>query len=152
MGKLPYINRTPNKEAEWFQALIDLARYLRGPGGCPWDREQSSRDFAAFAAEEAKEVLDAYSAGDNDDIAEEVGDTLFTLLASVAAGEEEGRYTLKQILESAHEKMVRRHEHVFGDEKATTPEAAIDSWNRVKAKEKKRKTSRGDSPIPLDET
>jgi len=72
-----------------------------------------------------------------------LGDCLFTLLASTAAAEAEGRFTMEGALRRAHEKMIRRHEHVFGENKAATPQEAIDSWNRIKAEEKARKAARG---------
>jgi len=139
MESYPHLSKTPETEGDWFSALMDLARYLRSPSGCPWDREQSSQDFAKFLQEEAVELMEAFRAHDNEDIAEELGDCLFTLLATVAAAEEEGRFSLLDSLRQAHEKMIRRHEHVFGETKADTPQGAIDSWNRIKAEEKRRK-------------
>lgn len=135
----PHWKKTPESEQEWFQALADLARFLRSPEGCPWDRKQTARDFAAFAREEGEELKEAFDNGDNAHIEEEFGDTFFCMLASAAAAEAEGRFTLRQALERAHAKMIRRHEHVFGEGKAGTPEDAIESWNRIKAKEKNRR-------------
>lgn len=132
----PHAKTRPATEDQWFQALINLARYLRGPEGCPWDREQTARRFAQFAREEAAEYEEAYDAGERADIEEEFGDALFTLLASAAAAEEEGLFTVRGALEKAHEKMIRRHDHVFGETKAATPQDAIDAWNRIKAREK----------------
>jgi len=138
MDNLPHIKQPPATEAEWFQALIDLARYLCGPDGCPWDQKQTARSFAGFLREEADELLESFENND-DHIEEELGDCLFTLLASAACAESEGRYTLEGALQKAHEKMIRRHEHVFGENKATTEEEAIRSWNQIKAEEKARK-------------
>lgn len=132
----PHAPARPESEEQWFQALVDLARYLRGPEGCPWDREQSARAFAHFAKEEAAEYGEAFDDGDRASIEEEFGDALFTLLASAAAAEEEGLFTLQRALQRAHEKMIRRHDHVFGDTKAATAQDAIDAWNRIKAEEK----------------
>jgi uncharacterized protein YabN with tetrapyrrole methylase and pyrophosphatase domain len=89
--KLPYISKFPENEREWFQALADLARYLRTPEGCPWDREHNSRQFAAFMADESKEYVEALDSGDNAHAEEEFGDCLFTLLASAAAAETSAR-------------------------------------------------------------
>jgi tetrapyrrole methylase family protein/MazG family protein len=133
----PHWTKTPASEQEWFQALADLARYLRGPEGCPWDQKQTSRDFAEFAREEAEEWKEAFEKGDNAEIEEEFGDTLFNLLAAAAAAESEGRFSLGSALERIHEKMIRRHAHVFGEERAETPEAAIESWNRIKEQERR---------------
>ncbi len=139
-GSYPHLKKTPKNESEWMEALLDLARFLRAPGGCPWDRAQTSRSFAQYAREEAVELQAAYEGDpDNAHIAEELGDCLFTLLASMAAAEEEGRYTALDALRNAHEKMVRRHAHVFAENPAETPEDAVASWERIKAEEKRRK-------------
>ena len=135
---LPHIERAPSNEAEWFSALIGMARYLRSPEGCPWDREQSAAQFAHYSHGEGAELVEAFATGDSAHIAEEFGDTLFTLLASAAAAEEEGLFRLEDALQLAHEKMVRRHAHVFGEERAVTAEEAIARWERAKAAEKNR--------------
>ena len=136
MNKYPYINKTPITESEWIAALTALARYLRTPEGCPWDRKQTALSFARFLREEAEEYEEACVSGDPEHMAEEWGDVLFTLLASIAAAEESGTFTLETALRGIHEKMIRRHEHVFGENKATTPEEASAMWDRVKAQER----------------
>ncbi|MCL4217721.1 MAG: nucleotide pyrophosphohydrolase [Candidatus Hydrogenedentes bacterium] len=133
----PHWRKTPVLEQDWFQALMDLARYLRTPEGCPWDREQTAQDFAKYAMGESEELVEAFKTSDNRHIAEEFGDTFFVLLASAAAAEEEGRFSLKDALEKAHEKMIRRHDHVFGETKASTSEEAIERWNSAKRREGK---------------
>lgn len=152
---LPYWTKTPVNEPDWFEALAALARYLRAPGGCPWDRAQTSRDFSRYLCEESKELLAAYEEGpeDNEHIEEEIGDCLFTLLASLVAAEEEGRYTVESALRHAHDKMVRRHAHVFAETPAETPEDAVAAWERVKAGEKRRKAKHpeGGDPDIVDE-
>ena len=141
MNTYPHLTSAPHTESEWFQALADLARFLRTPVGCPWDREQSAHDFAKFAVGETEEYIEALAKpnpGKKDDehAAEEFGDALFTLLASAAAAEEEGRFKIQDALEAAHQKMIRRHDHVFGPNKATTPEEAERAWEQAKANEK----------------
>lgn len=132
----PHWRKTPENERDWFEALANLARFLRGPDGCPWDRDHSAAQFAEDAVEEGGELLEAFANGANADIEEEWGDVFFVLLASAAAAEAEGRFTLLEALEKAHNKMVRRHEHVFGDVKAASPEDAINRWNQMKARER----------------
>ena len=132
----PHWKKVPETEQDWFQVLADLARYLRSPEGCPWDRDQTSRDFAAFTREEAEELIEAFEKGDNAHIEEEFGDVLFCLLATAAAAESEGRFNLPHALRRTHEKMIRRHEHVFGENRAGTAEDAIESWNRIKEQER----------------
>lgn len=139
MRLLPHLSKEPGNETEWFDALIRMARFLRGPEGCPWDRKQCAANFAKFAEEETAELREAFDDNDNPHIEEEFGDCFFTLLACAAAAEEEGRFRLEDALRGIHEKMVRRHGHVFGDEKAETPEDAVEMWNKVKAREKKQR-------------
>lgn len=136
MQSYPHIQSQPETEPEWFEALISLARYLRTPEGCPWDREQSSADFAGFLKEECGELVEALGEGDDAHAEEEFGDVFFTLLATMAAAEEEGRFKFTQALRSIHEKMIRRHEHVFGDAVAKTAEDATRIWEDVKRRER----------------
>lgn len=131
-----YDGEQPHSETQWFEALTALARYLRGPRGCPWDQQQTSGDFAAYAHEEAGELVEAFQSGNNLDFEEEFGDVFFVLLATAVAAEQEGRFSLCTALARAHDKMIRRHDHVFGAAKAETPEDAIASWNRIKRSEK----------------
>ena len=138
MTPYPHWRKSPETEPDWFEALVNLARYLRGPEGCPWDREQTARSFAAFAREECDELIEAFETDDNAEVEEEFGDTLFCLLASASAAEAEGRFTVESALRRAHEKMIRRHAHVFGDNKAASPEDAVESWNRIKEEERRK--------------
>ena len=139
MAPLPHLPHAPGTEGDWHQALMNLARYLRTPEGCPWDQQQTARSFAEFHVEESAEYVEALDGDDHHHMAEECGDALFTLLASVAAAEAEGLFTYEEMLRAAHEKMVRRHDHVFGEEKARTPEEAVEAWERSKAAEQARK-------------
>lgn len=142
MKHLPHIDKMPGTEAEWFDALVRLARFLRSPEGCPWDREHGSMDFARDAQGEATELVQALEKGsDNGHIEEEWGDTLFTVLATVAAAESEGRFTLLGALERAHEKMIRRHGHIFGGYEANSPEEVARVWDSIKEQEQLDKQS-----------
>jgi tetrapyrrole methylase family protein / MazG family protein len=136
MASLPHLTKEPNTPADWFDALAALARYLRSPEGCPWDRERTALEFAKFSAEEAEELQEALAEEDNHHAEEEFGDCLFTLMACMAAAEAEGRFTLHGALMRAHEKLVRRHDHVFRSDKAATPEEAMASWQEIKARER----------------
>lgn len=136
MTHYPHLKAAPVSTGDWFEALAQLTRYLRSPEGCPWDRGKSALDFAAYARDEIEELCEALAANDNQNAEEEFGDCLFTLLACLAAAEAEGRFTLHNALKSAHDKMVRRHDHVFSEDRAATPEEAMASWNAVKAREK----------------
>ena len=139
MKPLPHIDQPPQSEPEWLHALVNLARYLRSPEGCPWDRKQTTLSFAQYAREEAAELVDACNHEDNAEIEAEWGDTLFTLLACAAAAETEGRFQLLDALEKAHAKMIRRHGHIFGEHTAQTPEDVAQVWEKIKQKERKDK-------------
>ena len=136
MECLPHLQKVPNTETEWLAALVALARYLRGPDGCPWDRKQTGSQFAAFVEEEAGELREAFAEDDNAHIEEEWGDTFFTLLATMASAEADARFSLLHALERTHQKMVTRHDHIFGERRAETAEDAARVWNAVKAREK----------------
>ena len=136
MSQLPHISGTPSDENGWFEALMALARYLRTPDGCPWDREQTGQDFAGYLRGEVDELIESLAEKNPADVEEEAGDVLFTLLATIAAAEEEGSISLETVMEKAHEKMIRRHEHVFGEVKAKTAEDAVRAWEEAKRKEK----------------
>ncbi len=140
MNKDKLLDFNIDKEGDVFELLINLARYLRGPEGCPWDRKQTCLDFAKYAKEECEEFIEALENGKSEEINEEFGDTLFILIASAVAGEAEGKMRLSEALKSAHRKMIRRHEHVFGEKKAVTEEEAWNSWHKIKEAEKKNKS------------
>lgn len=145
MDEYPHIDHVPRTETEWFGAVCALARYLRTPEGCPWDRKQTALSFSHFLREEASEYIDACEVDDAENMAEEWGDTLFVLLASLAAAEEAGAFTLEQALRGIHEKMIRRHAHVFGDAEVATPDEVAAHWEQAKAREKGSPGPRGDS-------
>jgi tetrapyrrole methylase family protein/MazG family protein len=138
MAKHPHLPGHPETEGEGFEALIALARYLRSGEGCPWDRERSAKEFGDFVLEEAKELEEAFGRNDHAHTEEEWGDTLFCLMAAAAAAEEEGWFTLENALKRTHDKMVRRHDHIFGERKAETVEEITAMWNVIKAEEKKK--------------
>jgi len=127
--------QTPEDEPSALYSLVELVRFLRSERGCPWDRAQDTAAFARFAIDEAREFHDATCSDDNTHAAEECADCLFTVLAAVAAAEDEGRFSLEDVISRARDKLVRRHAHVFADRKATTVEEAVESWDRIKNEE-----------------
>lgn len=143
-----HIREIPQTEPESFQALMELARFLRSPEGCPWDRKQTAESFAKYIQEEAGELLEAFQNGaPSEDAEEEWGDTLFTLFATMAAAESEGRFELQRALHRAHEKMIRRHGHIFGEHTAENPEEVLELWRRIKEQEKREKESRSQGQL-----
>jgi nucleoside triphosphate diphosphatase len=119
--------------------LDEITRRLRRE--CPWDREQDERSIVPHTVEEAQEVADAALAGDDQALAEELGDLLFQVWFLALLLEERGVADLGTVAAGLTEKLIRRHPHVFGDEKAETAEEAIEVWNRMKREE-----NGGDAP------
>ena len=120
-----------------FGELIRIMERLRGPDGCPWDREQSLGDLARYIREEASEVEQAVREGTPTEIADELGDLLFNIVFAARIGEESGDFDLRRVLEGVRDKIVRRHPHVFGDERAETTEDVLRIWQRTKAEERR---------------
>lgn len=122
-----------------FRELVEICARLRGPDGCPWDKEQTLEDLARYLREEADEAAEAIESGDADAVAEELGDLLFNIVHAARIGEETGRFDLAQVLAGVRDKLIRRHPHVFGDAEAKTTEEVLAHWNRIKAEEKARR-------------
>jgi MazG family protein len=121
---------------EWFAKLVALQARLRGPQGCPWDREQTHESLRKFLIEEAYEVLDALESGDAGKFASELGDLLLQVTFHSILAEEAGRFTISDVIESVYTKMIRRHPHVFGDVKAETSSAVLKNWEKIKRQER----------------
>jgi tetrapyrrole methylase family protein/MazG family protein len=130
-------------QTDYIQELVAILERLRGPGGCPWDREQTHASLKRFLIEECGELLDALDDGDDSAIVDELGDVLLQLVFHGQIGSEEGRFTLQDAARSECEKMRRRHPHVFGDTQAATSADVVDQWDRLKRDEERhaRKTS-----------
>jgi tetrapyrrole methylase family protein/MazG family protein len=122
---------------EAFARLLDLERRLRAPGGCPWDAAQTIETLKPNLLEETYETLEAHSEGDVPAFREELGDLFYVLLFIALVAEEEGLFTIRALLTEAHDKIYRRHPHVFGDAAASTPDDAKRVWEEVKRGEGK---------------
>ncbi len=115
--------------------LEGLVRHLRGPDGCPWDREQTLADLRAYLLEEAHEAAAAIDSGDRDALEVELGDVLFLVAFVAVLAEEEGAFDLGRVIDRTHKKMVDRHPHVFGSENLETADEVRGSWERRKLTE-----------------
>ncbi len=115
--------------------LRELVRMLRGPEGCPWDREQTLPDLKQYLLEECYEVMDAIDRSRLGKLREELGDLLFQIVFLARLGEEEGVFDLDDVLHDIHEKMVRRHPHVFADVRADDPDTVRRNWWKIKRSE-----------------
>src|SRR5262245_17855590 len=98
---------------EKFEALLQIVRTLRAPGGCPWDREQTLASLRPFVLEETYEVLEAIDAGDMPDLREELGDYLYEAVFLAQISEETGQFSIGGAIDAIRDKLVRRHPHVF---------------------------------------
>jgi tetrapyrrole methylase family protein / MazG family protein len=125
--------RTPG---EWFNKLVALQARLRGPGGCPWDREQTPESLRTFLIEEAYETLEALEGGDPQKFASELGDLLLQIVFHSLLAQEAGKFGIEDVVASVHDKMVRRHPHVFGSVKADTSAEVLKNWEQLKAQER----------------
>jgi MazG family protein len=123
---------------EKFQRLVGILAALRGPGGCPWDREQDERSIADYFLEEVFEAVDALFRSDPKALAEELGDVLMEVVFLSQIFEEKGEFDVSDTLDGINEKLIRRHPHVFGGEKAESAARVLDIWVRQKKAEKKR--------------
>jgi MazG family protein len=128
---------TPTPVGGEFQKLVGVMARLRAPGGCPWDREQTHATLRTYLIEEAYEVLDAMDSGDDLKFAEELGDLLLQVLFHAQLAQEEGRFTIADVVREIYEKMMRRHPHVFGNKRAKTAADVLKNWEKIKAQERK---------------
>jgi tetrapyrrole methylase family protein/MazG family protein len=137
----------------WFAKLVALQARLRSPNGCPWDREQTHESLRKFLLEETYEVLDAMDSGDPHKFSSELGDLLLQVVFHANLAEASGRFTISDVIESVHEKMVRRHPHVFGDATANTPAAVLKNWEHIKAEERaSERAANGEAAVSAEDS
>jgi MazG family protein len=122
---------------QWFEKLVALQARLRAPNGCPWDREQTHSSLRTYLIEEAYEVLDALESGDDAKFAEEMGDLLLQIVFHSQIASEEARFTIADVIREIHEKMIRRHPHVFGENRAKDAAEVLKNWENIKSEERR---------------
>lgn len=133
----------PKHIGKLFEDLVAVQARLRAPGGCPWDREQTHKTLRTYLIEEAYEVLDAIEKGSSQDLAEELGDLLLQVLFHADMARETGAFDISHVIIGIHDKMVRRHPHVFGNVKAETSGEVLKNWAQLKAREKQASSRKG---------
>ena len=134
---------TPSRE---IGRLLDIMAALRTPKtGCPWDLAQNFSTIAPYTIEEAYEVADAIARNDLADLKEELGDLLLQVVFHARMAQEQGAFDFGDVVQSITEKLIRRHPHVFGDERSHTPQAVEGLWERIKAEEKAARKSTADA-------
>jgi MazG family protein len=127
------------RAAESFARLVDIMARLRGPGGCPWDREQTPESLRPYLVEEVYEVLEAIDGGDAAAVRDELGDLLLQIVFQSELAAEAGRFTIADVARAIAEKLVRRHPHVFGDVQVRDADEVVRNWKRIKAEERRAK-------------
>ncbi len=128
---------------ERFERAVSIMARLRGPGGCPWDREQTFDSIKPYTLEETYEVLEAIDNRDWDELSSELGDLLLQVLFYAQMAHEENSFSIDQVLDRLSQKLVDRHPHVFGDVKAETSSDVLRNWEALKAEEKKKRLEAG---------
>jgi tetrapyrrole methylase family protein / MazG family protein len=119
-----------------FCRLVEIMERLRGPGGCPWDREQSPESLRRTFLEEAYELLEAIDERSDAHIREELGDLCLHIVFQARMAEERGAFTVADSLRSINEKLVRRHPHVFGEVEVDGAAQVLENWDAIKAEER----------------
>lgn len=119
-----------------FEALVELVEKLRGPEGCPWDKEQTYETLAPMTIEEAYELLEAIETRNVEQMKAELGDLIFQVVFYAKIAKERGEFTIEDVIAHVREKMTRRHPHVFGTATARTSEDVLRRWEAIKLQEK----------------
>src|SRR5262245_51163009 len=123
-----------SKAGDKFQNLVEIMARLRGPGGCPWDREQTFDTIKPYTLEETYEVLDAIDRRLWTELAEELGDYILQAVFYAQMASEQNLFRIEDSLDAINQKLVRRHPHVFGEETAHNPDDVMRIWGAAKAK------------------
>jgi len=129
------VSKHPQAEAA-FGRLVDIMETLRGPDGCPWDREQDLRSLRRYVLEEAYEVVQAIDDGDMDALPGELGDLLLQVVFLSQMASEEGLFDVRRVADAISDKLVRRHPHVFGDGEVANAEEVLQRWESIKRDER----------------
>ena len=123
--------------------LVEVMDRLLGPGGCPWDREQTHASLTRYLIEETYEVIEAIDENDMEQLKEELGDLLLQIVFHSALAARQGAFDINQVTQTVTEKMINRHPHVFGTMPLATSDEVLDKWEGFKKKEGKRQVLEG---------
>lgn len=146
---VPPVKERANRYKEW-QTFREIIAILRSPDGCPWDREQTHESLRRYAIEEVYELVEAIRLEDDEAIIEELGDVLLQVFLHAQIGEDEGYFSMEDVLASISEKMVRRHPHVFGDVTVNSSGDVLTNWQAIKESEKPKVDSLLDGQLHHD--
>lgn len=118
-----------------FSDFKETVARLRGPGGCPWDQKQTHESLRKYALEEVYELIEAINEGDIDHMIEELGDVLLQVMLHSQIGEDDGYFSIDEVIQTVNDKMIRRHPHVFGEVKVESVEEVNANWEAIKQSE-----------------
>ena len=126
----------PDESLDPIDKLRSIVRILRGPGGCPWDIEQTQKSLIPNILEEAYEAADAIRSGDKNNVVEELGDLLLQVVMQSEIASESDEFFLEDVANAISDKLIRRHPHVFGDDQLNDTESVLNKWEEIKRSEK----------------
>ena len=124
------------KDQYSFDELVGIMKLLRSENGCPWDKEQTHESLKKYLIEETYEVLETIDLNDKKHLSEELGDLLLQIIFHSRIAEEEGTFDIQDVITGISKKMISRHTHIFGSDKADTAEEVLVNWEAIKKKEK----------------
>jgi tetrapyrrole methylase family protein/MazG family protein len=127
---------SPLAQGSSFEQFQEIIAHLRAPNGCPWDREQTHLTLRRHLIEESYETLDAIDSGDPSRMKEEFGDLLLQIVLNAQIAWETSEFTISEVIKGIHDKIVRRHPHVFGDIQVTGVGNVLQNWEKIKAAER----------------
>jgi tetrapyrrole methylase family protein/MazG family protein len=137
----------PPSDLRHFEALVQVVAALRGPNGCPWDKEQTHQTLTQYAIEEVHELVEAIESLTSTEVREELGDVLLQVVLHAEIARQNGQFDIHDVIENITAKMIRRHPHVFADGDAKTPEQVKKRWDEIKAEENKQKKDASADPF-----
>jgi tetrapyrrole methylase family protein/MazG family protein len=127
----------PLPKGSSFEQFQEIIAHLRAPDGCPWDREQTHLSLRRHLIEESYEVLDALDSGDLFKMKEEFGDLLLQIVLNAQIAQESAEFTMADVIKGIHDKIIRRHPHVFGDVEVEGVGNVLQNWEKIKAEDRK---------------
>jgi len=139
IGLLTSLYVSPLMKGSSLEAFQEIIAHLRAPDGCPWDREQTHLSLRQHLLEETYEALEAIDAEDFEGMREEFGDLLLQIVLHAQIAFEEGEFTISDVLKGIHDKIVRRHPHVFSDVSLNGVDGVLQNWEKLKEQERKDK-------------
>jgi len=133
--KTTMVEKLENLPEDKFRELIEILKILRGPDGCPWDRKQTHKSLVAHLLEEAHEVVEMIDYGDMEGLKDELGDLIMHIVFQARIAEENGEFTIDEVLNTISQKLIRRHPHIFGDTDVSDEEEIVKNWEQIKMEE-----------------